>query len=96
MTTANDLSKLAATVAQIAEALATRETTMEPAPRALPPRLLLTVEEAADYLGIGRTLMFALIKDGEIETVQIHRLRRVPREAVDDYASRLRSTQHAA
>ena len=34
-------------------------------------RLLLTVEEAAERLGIGRTLMYTLVKEGEVESVQI-------------------------
>jgi excisionase family DNA binding protein len=53
-------------------------------------RLLLTVEAAAERLNIGRTMMFALIKDGEVESVQIGRLRRVPATALDDFVDRLR------
>ncbi len=54
-------------------------------------RLLLTVEEAADRLGIGRTLMYALVKDGEVESVHIGRLRRIPADALPRYLERLRS-----
>lgn len=54
-------------------------------------RLLLTVEEAADRLGIGRTLAYALIAAGVLESVHIGRLRRVPTDALDDYVRRLRS-----
>ncbi|HEX9334443.1 MAG TPA: helix-turn-helix domain-containing protein, partial [Pseudonocardiaceae bacterium] len=43
----------------------------------MPERVLLTVEEAAKRLGIGRTTAFALVKTGEIVSVQIGRLRRV-------------------
>ena len=57
------------------------------------PKLLLTVEEAADQLGIGRTLAFALVKDGEIESVRIGRLRRIPADALGRYLDRL--TGHA-
>lgn len=98
MATANDITQLAATLAQLAQTLAERdEPAPEPTPlRALPERVLLTVEEAAKYLGVGRTLMYRLIKDGEIQTVQIHRLRRVPREAVNAYAARIQSEQNAA
>lgn len=98
MATANDLTQLAATLAQLAHTLAEREPEPEPPPatRLLPERVLLTVEEAAKYLGVGRTLMYRLIKDGEIQTVQIHRLRRVPRDAVDAYAARIQSEQNAA
>ena len=48
-------------------------------------KLLLTVEEAADRLGIGRTLAYALVKNGEIESVHIGRLRRIPLAALDRY-----------
>ena len=57
-----------------------------------PARLLLTVEEAADRLGIGRTLMYALVKDGDVESVQIGRLRRIPAEALPAYLEKLRSS----
>lgn len=52
-------------------------------------KLLLTVEEAADRLGIGRTLTYALVKSGEIESVQIGRLRRIPLAALDRFLDRL-------
>jgi excisionase family DNA binding protein len=54
-------------------------------------KLLLTVEEAADRLGIGRTLTYALVKTGEIESVQIGRLRRIPLGALDAFLARLRT-----
>jgi excisionase family DNA binding protein len=53
-------------------------------------RLVLTVEEAADRLGIGRTLMYALITAGAVESVRIGRLRRVPADALEKYVSGLR------
>jgi excisionase family DNA binding protein len=63
--------------------------------RALPgPRahvLLLTVEEAAERLGIGRTTMFALIRSGDVESVRIGRLRRIRPAALEAYTSRLAS-----
>jgi excisionase family DNA binding protein len=58
------------------------------------PRLMLTVEQAAEALGIGRTTMFALIKSGEIESVLIGRLRRVPADAIDAYFAHLAAEQH--
>ena len=54
-------------------------------------RAMLTVEQAAETLGIGRTTMFALIKRGDIESVRIGRLRRVPADAIDTYTQRLLS-----
>jgi len=59
-------------------------------------RVLLSVEAAAQQLSIGRTSMFALIKAGEIETVRIGRLRRIPSDALNDYVRRLAAEQHAA
>ena len=36
-----------------------------------PTRLALGIEEAASALGLGRTTMFRLIKDGEIKAVKV-------------------------
>ena len=52
--------------------------------------IVLTVEEAAHRLGVGRTLMYALVKSGDIESIAIGRLRRVPCEAIDEFVERLR------
>ncbi|MCM0677535.1 helix-turn-helix domain-containing protein [Micromonospora phytophila] len=51
--------------------------------------LVLTIEEAAQQLGIGRTTMYALIKTGQIRTVTIGRLRRVPTFCLDEYVRNL-------
>ncbi|MGH3813461.1 MAG: excisionase family DNA-binding protein [Pseudonocardiaceae bacterium] len=55
-----------------------------------PELLLLRVDEAAERLGIGRTLMCGLIAAGDIESVQVGRLRRVPAECLEEYVARLR------
>ncbi|WP_433302270.1 excisionase family DNA-binding protein [Actinoplanes sp. CA-030573] len=52
--------------------------------------LVLTIEQAAHRLGIGRTLMYALVTSGEIESVTIGRLRRIPADCVTEYVHRLR------
>lgn len=54
-----------------------------------PTLLVLTVEEAARRLRIGRTTMYALVSAGDIRSVQIGRLRRVPTEALREYVDRL-------
>lgn len=54
-----------------------------------PARVLLTVEEAAEALSIGRTTAFQLIRSGKLETVRIGRLRRVPVEALQQLAQDL-------
>ncbi|WP_024875356.1 helix-turn-helix domain-containing protein [Saccharomonospora piscinae] len=91
MATADELTQLAATLAKLAHSMAEQATTPppEPTPELPPERVLLTAEEAAERLGIGRTLMYRLIRTGEIESVRIGRLRRVPTTAIHDYATRL-------
>jgi excisionase family DNA binding protein len=53
------------------------------------PRVLLTVEQVAEQLGIGRTTVYRLLKDGQIESVTVGRLRRIPQTEVDAYVGRL-------
>jgi excisionase family DNA binding protein len=50
-----------------------------------PTLLAVRVEEAARRLSIGRTTMYALIRDGAVQTVPIGRSRRVPVQALSDY-----------
>jgi excisionase family DNA binding protein len=57
---------------------------------------LLTVEEAALRLSISRTTMYALLKDGQLDSVRIGRLRRITAEALTAYTTRLIAEQHAA
>jgi excisionase family DNA binding protein len=52
--------------------------------------LVLTIEQAAERLGIGRSLMYALVSSGEVESVTIGRLRRIPADALVEYIARLR------
>ncbi len=52
--------------------------------------LLYEPEAAAAELSIGRSKLFELIAAGQIETVQIGRSRRIPREALEGYGRRLR------
>ncbi|MGW1129264.1 helix-turn-helix domain-containing protein [Streptomyces sp. NPDC002526] len=58
--------------------------------------ILLTVEEAARRLRIGRTTCFALIRSGALESLTIGTLRRVPADAPAAYLARRRAEQHAA
>ena len=53
-------------------------------------RLLLTAEETAETLSIGRTKVYELMRLGLIESVKIHGCRRIPTEAVRNYVDRLR------
>ena len=49
----------------------------------LPKRKTLSVGEAAEALGIGRTLAYEAVRRGEIPTVRIGRRLLVPRAALD-------------
>ncbi len=53
------------------------------------PKLLLTVEEAAELLGLGRTTTYALIKSGALKSVLIGRARRIRVTDLDAYAAQL-------
>ena len=54
-------------------------------------RLLLTVCEAAEQLGIGRSLLYELLAEGQVESIHVGRLRRIPIDALDDFINRQRS-----
>ncbi|MFC7243679.1 helix-turn-helix domain-containing protein [Catellatospora aurea] len=54
-----------------------------------PSKLLLKVEEAAALLGIGRTLLYELMREGQIRSVQVGRLRRLRRADLETYAAQL-------
>ncbi|MFD8799518.1 MULTISPECIES: excisionase family DNA-binding protein [Streptomyces] len=58
--------------------------------------VLLTVEEAARRLRVGRTTCFALIRSGALESLTIGSLRRVPADAPAAYLARRRAERHAA
>lgn len=55
--------------------------------------VLLTVEEAARRLRIGRTVCYRLISSGELESITVGHLRRVPVDAVPEFVTRLRKRQ---
>ncbi|MGY3681587.1 helix-turn-helix domain-containing protein [Streptomyces sp. TE33382] len=48
----------------------------------------LTVTEAARRIGIGRTKLYEYVSSGEIASVKIGSLRRIPAEAVNDFLAR--------
>ena len=54
-------------------------------------RLLFTVSEAAQQLGIGRSLLYELLADGEVESIHVGRLRRIPTDALTAYIDRQRA-----
>ncbi len=52
---------------------------------------LLTVEQFAKQAQIGRTTAFAYVASGEVESVKVGRLRRIPVDAVDAFIDKLRA-----
>jgi excisionase family DNA binding protein len=53
--------------------------------------VLVTPEEAARRLSLGRTTVYGLISAGALESVRIGRSRRVPVAALDRYVERMAS-----
>lgn len=66
-----------------------RNAPSDPERTATMERVLVTAEEVAEALHIGRTRVYDLIAAGEITSVKIGHLRRIPVGAVRDYAARL-------
>jgi excisionase family DNA binding protein len=54
-------------------------------------KLLHAPEEAAQLLTVSRGQMFELLARGEIESIKIGRLRRIPHDALTAYIERLRT-----
>ena len=64
--------------------------TPTPAPAAAPPPpLLLTVDQAADMLAIGRSAVYTLLANRTLASVRIGRSRRIPTTAINAYVTRL-------
>ena len=55
-------------------------------------RLLLTPEDAADLLSIGRSKLYELIGDGRLASVRIGASRRVPMSALVEFVESLQET----
>jgi excisionase family DNA binding protein len=60
-------------------------------PEAAAEALLLTPEEAATVLRIGRTTVYALMKTGELRPVHIGRSCRLSRAELERYVNRLQA-----
>lgn len=59
-------------------------------------KLLVTVEEASELLGIGRTGAYELVMRGVIPSVKIGRRRLVVRAALAEYVQQLLDLQRAS
>jgi len=53
-----------------------------------PCRLLLTASEVAHALSCGRSYVYTLMAQGELPTVKLGRLTRVPADALTDFVQR--------
>ena len=49
---------------------------------------LLTVEEACEIMHMSRNTQYELLRDGQIKAFQIHRIWKIPREAIEEYCRR--------
>lgn len=59
-------------------------------------KLLLTIDEAAQALSIGRTLLYDLLMHKQLASIKVGRVRRVPVAAIDDYINRQLTNTDAA
>lgn len=58
-----------------------------PDPASAAPPQLLTTDQAAQRIQVGRCTMQALVISGEVRSLKIGRLRRIPPEALDEYVA---------
>ncbi|WP_243317642.1 helix-turn-helix domain-containing protein [Geothrix paludis] len=63
----------------------------EPKAQPAAPRAALTVEEAARSLGIGKVMLFKLLKEGQLRRVKIGRRTVIPAGDVEALVERLAS-----
>lgn len=54
-------------------------------------RLAVTVDEAAEMLGVGRATLYKIVMRGEIESFTVGRARRIAISALEEYAQVNRS-----
>jgi len=49
------------------------------------PTLLLTVSETADRLHVSKPTVYVLINSGQLRSIKVGRIRRIPCKALEDY-----------
>jgi excisionase family DNA binding protein len=81
------LARITADLAQLGQSLAARPASIPI--EAARPRLLHTVEEAADRLSLSRSALYELTRSGEIASVKVGGRRRIPQGALDAYVAGL-------
>lgn len=62
-----------------------RKRNTDPAGEMSHVKLLLSVEEAAAALSLGRSLVYELVMRGEIRSIKIRRVRRIPVDALEEF-----------
>lgn len=78
-------TRLERAVAELVAALSEEIRSDSVGPTRTPPRLL-SIEEASDALGIGRTSTYALIERGALRSLKVGRRRLVSASAIAEYA----------
>lgn len=57
-------------------------------PSNLEPKVLVSVDEAAALLSLGRTMVYTLVMSGDLPSIKVGRMRRIPVAALHAYVSR--------
>ena len=57
--------------------------------------ILLSAEQCAELLGLGRSFVFKLLAEGRLESIALGRRRLIPRDALDAFIARERERQAA-
>ncbi|HSW43084.1 MAG TPA: excisionase family DNA-binding protein [Patescibacteria group bacterium] len=78
-------ARLEAALAELVEALRAELVETRPDPGA--PERLLSVDEAARTLGIGRSMLYAEIAHGRLRSLRVGRRRLVPASAIATYVA---------
>jgi len=58
---------------------------------ATPTKQFFSIIEAAEYLNIGRSLMYRLIGSGEIKSIKIGHRRLIPIDALNEFIERAKA-----
>jgi excisionase family DNA binding protein len=61
-----------------------------------PMRVMLTVEEAAMALGLGRTAIFEQVRLGRLKSVKVGRSRRIPLDCLVEFVEMLKAESEDA
>ena len=51
---------------------------------------VMTVEDLMEYLSIGKTTAYKILKSGKIKVIRIGKLYRIPKQSVDEYIEKMR------